>query len=192
MLRRGFAPPGQPAPSGNGASAVLIPHRARRPEVLALLGSRTGPAALVRPDAAYRGAGPVCPPCSTPATSTLIQPDPPGGLACRRPEPRSPSRLERRSGQGPDGGLVAHTQSGSWGLPPGLADWPELRGNPQLGLSSPCRPPRPQLSARADHPQWPAGSHESPAPAPAAAPDRSPPPAPCSAGWPAAPPPPGA
>jgi hypothetical protein len=29
MLRRGFAPPRQPAPSGNGASAVLIPHRAR-------------------------------------------------------------------------------------------------------------------------------------------------------------------
>jgi hypothetical protein len=29
MLRRGFAPPGQSAASGNGASAVLMPHRAR-------------------------------------------------------------------------------------------------------------------------------------------------------------------
>jgi hypothetical protein len=71
MLRRGFAPPGQPAPSGNGASAVLIPHRARRPEVLALLGSRTVPAAPVRTDAACRAAAPCCPLCSTPATVRL-------------------------------------------------------------------------------------------------------------------------
>jgi len=55
MLRRGFAPSGQPAPSGNGASAVLIPQRAWRPEVLALLGSRSVPAAPVMSDAACRG-----------------------------------------------------------------------------------------------------------------------------------------
>ena len=54
MLRRGFALPRQPAPSGNGASAVLIPHRARRPEVLALLGSRSVPAAPFTTDAACR------------------------------------------------------------------------------------------------------------------------------------------
>jgi hypothetical protein len=46
-----------------------------------------------------------------------MQPGAPGGLACCRPEPRSPSRRERRSGTGPDGGLVACTQSESWGLP---------------------------------------------------------------------------
>jgi len=56
MLRRGFAPPGQPSPSGNGGRAVLLPHRARGPELLALLQSRTGQAAPVRTDAAYRAA----------------------------------------------------------------------------------------------------------------------------------------
>jgi hypothetical protein len=61
MLRRGFAPPCQPALSGNGASAVLIPHRARRPEVLALLGSRSVPAAPVTTDAACRAAAPCLP-----------------------------------------------------------------------------------------------------------------------------------
>ena len=61
MLRRGFAPPGQPASSGNGASAVLISHRARRPEVPALLGSRSVPAAPVTTDAAYRAAAPWLP-----------------------------------------------------------------------------------------------------------------------------------
>jgi hypothetical protein len=131
-----------------------------------------------------------CPPCSTSATSALMQPSLPGGLAFFRPKPRSPIRRERRSSPVPDGGLLAHTQSGSRGLPPGLADWPEPRGSPQLGLSSPCRPPRPRPSTRADHAQPPAGPPRSPDPAQAAAPDRSPPPAPCSAGWPAAPPPP--
>jgi hypothetical protein len=71
MLRRGFALPRQPAPSGNRASAVLIPHRARRPEVLALLGSRSVPAAPVRTDADYRPAAPGCPLCSTPASVRL-------------------------------------------------------------------------------------------------------------------------
>jgi hypothetical protein len=61
MLRRGFAPPGQPASSGNGASAVLIPHRARRPEVQAHLGSRSVPAAPVMTDADYRAAAPWLP-----------------------------------------------------------------------------------------------------------------------------------
>lgn len=71
MLRRGFAPPSQPASIGNGASAVLISHRARRPEVLALLGSRTGqllPSRLMRPTAQRR---PGCPLCNTSATVCL-------------------------------------------------------------------------------------------------------------------------
>lgn len=71
MLRRGFAPPGQPAPSGNGASAVLISHRDRGAEVLALLGSRSVPATPVTTDAVYRAAAPGCPLCSTPAAVSL-------------------------------------------------------------------------------------------------------------------------
>jgi hypothetical protein len=71
MLRRGFAPPGQPASSSNGASAVLISHRARRTEVLALLGSRSDPAAPVMTDAACRVAAPGCPFCSVPASVRL-------------------------------------------------------------------------------------------------------------------------
>jgi hypothetical protein len=117
MLRRGFAPPGQPAPSGNGASTVLIPHRARRHEVLALLGSRSVPAAPVRIDAAAAERLPTCPPCSSPAISSLIQPGPPGGRAWRRPEPRSPSRRERRSSPVPGGCLLPTTETGCWGLP---------------------------------------------------------------------------
>jgi len=54
MLRRGFAPPSQPASIGNGASAVLISHRDRGAEVLALLGSRSVPVPPVTTDAAYR------------------------------------------------------------------------------------------------------------------------------------------
>lgn len=114
MLRRGFAPPGQPAPSGNGASAVLIPHRARGPEVLALRGSRSVPAAPVMNDAAYRAAVPWLPALQYPGTVCLwpgLGTGPglaggravPGGGPFLRlyipwPEPRSPSRRERRNG----------------------------------------------------------------------------------------------
>ena len=61
MLRKGFAPPRQPAPNGKGACAVLLSHRARRPEVLALRGSRSDPAAPVMTDADYRAAAPWLP-----------------------------------------------------------------------------------------------------------------------------------
>jgi len=70
MLRRDFAPPGQPASSGNRASAALISHRARRPEVLALLGSKTGqllPSGLMRlPRNGFLLARPAAPQLSRP------------------------------------------------------------------------------------------------------------------------------
>ena len=118
MLRRGFAPPGQPASSGNGASAVLISHRARRPEVPALLGSRSVPAAPVTTDAAYRAAAPWLPALQYPGQRSSVacaqvpawlvaELSPGGGPSLRLfipwPEPRSPSRRERRNGAGRKG-----------------------------------------------------------------------------------------